>query len=214
MAGEGGGGRRPSIGRIRSHVAGVTLGLLLLALAPPSLATASAPREAADEPAVASTRLTYLVADCDGCVLFLYGFDADGNGWGTPGVEVIDGRAEVEIDTALTAGLVTVIETPWESGRDPLAVGTPTVVVRYGRQAVGSRMSSDVARSKNRASGCWAGTSSDHYAFRVVVRRVEGSDGTASTLAFTRTTQAWTRPMTAVTDGRLRTFAATPCDLD
>jgi hypothetical protein len=173
---------------------------------------AAAPATSAAGTATATTRLIYLVPNCEDCVLFLYGYDSDGGGWGTLGIDVDDGRAEVVIDTALTAGLVTLVKVPWEHG-DPLTAGTPTVAMRYNGQAVGSSVTVQQARAKKRASGCWAGTSERRQRFRIVVRKVRAADGTATTLAFARQTRAWTKPMRAAPKGRLRTWSAEPCIL-
>ncbi len=161
------------------------------------------------DPEEPMTRLIYVVPNCAGCQLFLFGYDSEGNGWGTPAIDVNDGRAEVTVETSLTKGLVTLVETPWERHID----GTPTMAIRYNRQAAGSRVVVRQAQRRTRASGCWAGTSVHRHRFHLVVRRVSLSDRVVSTLAFARRTQPWAEPMTSAPHGRLRTFVAEPCRL-
>jgi len=177
-----------------------------------SLAAAGASTRALVSPAEepGTTRLIYLVSDCEGCKLWLVGFDGDGHGWGTPPIDINEGRAEVVIDTALTPGLVTLVVPPWDNkgGRQ----GTPTIAMRYNKQAVGSRVTNRRARSRTRGTGCWAGTDASRHRFHIIVRRVQLPDG-VSTLAFARTTQAWTKPMAPAPHGRLRTVSPAPCTL-
>ena len=157
-----------------------------------------------------STRLVYVVRDCEQCTITLFGFDEEGGGWGTPVLDVEDGRVEVVVQTARTNGLVALIQPPWDES--DIVRGTPTVVMRYPKQQVGGAMTAARARSKSRASGCWAGTVAPRHRFTVVVRRARSGDGNRSgTLAFVTQTQEWKPPMKPAPGGQLRTNFAVPC---
>ena len=197
---------------------------LLVAVAAFSLASSSVSVAHAERPARVpisaplgstteqpTTRLVYIVPGCERCKISVFGFDEEGGGWGTAAMDVEDGRLEVVVPTALTNGLVTLIQPPWDDESD-IVGGIPTVVMRYSKQRVGGAMTVARARSKSRASGCWAGTDAPRHRFTIVVRRARsGDDSLSSTLAFVTQTQAWKSPMKPAPGGELRTNIAVPC---
>lgn len=179
-------------------------------------ATASVEAASADAPqrAVAKTKVTYKIANCEGCEVSVGSYQDDGQGgqkfWNGPQKSVQDGSVSFRVPTAYTPGLSTSIRAPWEG-----QTGYVTqVVMRYKGEDPGTRISSPVARSKSRGTSCWAGTTKDAVTITVVARKVRVGgvhhrvDGT---LAFARVTQEWVPWMQRAPKGVLGAQDLPPC---
>lgn len=176
-----------------------------------SAATVAVARAAAPH----MTRLTFAVHGCDGCTIqplqYIAGEQKD---WEGKRKTVEDGSVSWTFQTKHTHGLSVWITGPWE-GQDG---GTPgyvaNVVWRYDHEKVGSTVARRDVKAKHKASGCWAGTTADEVTIPLEARKVivQGVTGkTAGTLAWTKVTQEWWRPMLPTHKGILGSQDVMPC---
>jgi len=89
---------------------------------------------------------------------------------------------------------------PWEGHTGYVT----TVAFRYGGEQVGDEVGFAEARSKSKASACWAGTSADEVTIPLTVRKVwvEGvRHRVRGSIAYAAVTQDWMVPMRDVWDG-------------
>jgi hypothetical protein len=154
--------------------------------------------------AAPNTVLTVNVRSCEGCEITLVSYlNGDmGAGWASDPHTVRNGKAAFVVPTAKTEGLSVMVRTPWEG-----QTGYATMVVfRYKGLAAGERIGFNRARTKKKASGCWAGTTEKQASLRFKVRRVnvQGVHGKVpGNIAWAPTTQAWLPPMLPVYGGVL-----------
>ncbi len=174
------------ITRVR-RFATASIGLVALT----ALATAPTP---AAEPA-ATTRVTFLAPDCDGCTLGLINARWDEEVWESPRRTVRDGKVTFRVPTAMTHGMSVAIRAPWEGG-----TGYVThVAFKYAGQEPGDEVTFAEARHAGKASACWAGTTADSTTISLATRHVTvpGYDGenTPAALVYTSITQDAMVPM-------------------
>ena len=161
------------------------------------------------------TKLTFAVHGCDGCSIQPLQYIAgEQTSWEGRRKTVKDGSVSWTFKSRHTHGMSVWIRGPWE-GQDGGGTGyVANVVWRYDHEKVGSTVTRQDVRSKHRASGCLAGTSADEVTIKLEVRKVivQGLTGkTAGTLAWTKVTQGWWRPMLGTDKGILGTQDVMPC---
>ncbi len=142
-----------------------------------------------------TTKVTFTAPGCDGCqVQVMNAARYDENFWGAPQKTVSGGSVTFGVPRPLTRGISATVVAPWEG-----TTGFTTLVAfRYGGHQVGDLVSFTDARSRDRATPCWAGTTQDASTIPLTVRevRVPGTTGpTNGTIAFARVTQPWLAPM-------------------
>ena len=142
-----------------------------------------------------TTKLTFQAPGCDGCeVGVMNGAFRPENQWGAGTKIVKNGAVTFRVPRPETHGLSMTVSAPWEGN-----TGFTTVVAfRYPGHDVGDAVSLADARSLDRGSACWAGTSHTDLTMPLTVRKVTvpGYDGpTDGTIAFADATQSWLRPI-------------------
>jgi hypothetical protein len=185
-------------------VAGVVVGL---GTTSSSLAdTTSTGRSATVHQAAASapqrTRITLHVDTCPHCPVRLVQAIVGDGVWHTPVKRVDHGVVSFGVLTRHTQGMSFEIRPRWS-----LAGYIPNIVTRYARSQVGDVVTNDVARHKNRATGCWAGTSASHVsldvrAVKFPLRDMTGDPG-HSVRAWFKPTLDSTPPMVETTKGAI-----------
>ena len=196
---------RPTTTRTATRISAVAAAALLATLLAP---TATAATNTGDERAAAPrTRLTFTVADCEGCEITLVNarstLDADVvHVWESGTRTVHDDRVTFRIATKRTWGMSVTVKAPWE-GHTGYAT---TVAWRYNGELVGDTVTLEQAVTKKRASACWEGVRRRAVTVPLVVEEVE-VDGVhervPGSIAFVPTTQSWPPPMREVWDGVL-----------
>jgi hypothetical protein len=194
--------------------------VLLATLAGGLCVPAASGAEAAPAPAQATaqvphTTLAFTVHGCDGCEIQPVEYIAgQAHDWEGKRKTVKDGSVSWTFRTKHTHGLSVWIRGPWE-GKDGSGTGyVANVVWRYDHEKVGSTVTRDDVRSKHKATGCWAGTQAAEVTIPLEVRKVivQGTTGkTAGTLAWTKVTQDWWRPMLSTAKGILGSQDVMPC---
>ncbi len=133
-----------------SRVASIAL---TLGIAAASLVGAGTPASAT--PAAPTTKLTLQVTGCNGCHLRLtQALNGREKVWQSKQHTVEDGTVSWTVPTKRTHGLSITVLAPWDGG----AGYVPAVVFRYAGEKVGDQVTNAVAKTKKRASSCWAGT--------------------------------------------------------
>jgi len=158
------------------------------------------------------THLTVTVKGCQGCTLRLtQALDGQQEVWQSKSKKVKDGTASWSVPTGRTHGMSITVLAPWDGG----AGYVPTVVFRYAGEEFGSTPTNAVAKTKNRASSCWAGTSEDSVTVPITVRRANATSPSGDRIqtprAYTSVTQRWEQPMSRVWRGISGTQDATYC---
>jgi hypothetical protein len=179
--------------------------LLTAVLAPTATAATAQPSE--ERAAASRTRITFTVADCEGCEVQLVNarstLDADVvHVWQSRTKEVHDGKVTFRIATRRTWGMSATVHAPWEGHTGYVT----TVAWRYGGEGVGDTVTLEEAVTKKRASACWEGTRRRHLTLPLVVEEVEVAgvrERVPGSIAFVSTTQSWLPPMRRVVDGVL-----------
>ena len=170
--------------------------------APAADATPITPARAA----VAKTTITFEMPGCDGCTVGLMQARWDRHAeygvryWHTAEKTVADGVVTYTVPTKHTKGMSMVVTAPWEGHTGYVT----TVAFRYGGEQVGDEVGFREARSKSRASACWAGTDADAVTIPLTVRKVwvEGvRHRVRGSIAYAAVTQDWMVPMRQVWDG-------------
>ena len=156
--------------------------------------------------AVARTTITFEVPGCDGCDVWLMQGRWDRHSeygvryWDTARKTVSGGTVTYTVPTRHTRGMSMTVITPWEGHTGYIT----TVAFRYGGEQVADEVGLAEARSKSKASACWAGTSADRVTIPLTVRKV-WVDGfrhhVRGSIAFASVTQEWMVPMRDVWDG-------------
>ena len=197
--------------RAASAAAGLIATLPATLLAPASAYAVAPDAAPAPQARVAEprTRLTFTVADCEGCRIRLVSAlqrpgqqPSDVRVWQSRSRVVSDGEVTFRIATRRTWGMSATVVAPWEGATGYLT----TVAWRYGGEHVGDVVTLEEAVTKDRASACWEGVRRRQVSLPLVVEEVE-VDGTTGrvpgSIAFVPTTQSWLRPMRQVWDGVL-----------
>ena len=190
---------------IRTTLAGFAGAALLASVVAPTASTAAP--ASSDERAVPRTKLTFTVADCEGCEVQLVNarsaLDADVvHVWQSRTRKVEDGKVTFRVASKRTWGMSVTVVAPWEGHTGYLA----TVAWRYNGEHVGDAVTLEEAVTKKKASACWEGTRQRRVRIPLVVEEVE-VDGVhervPGTIAFVPTTESWLPPMREVWDGVL-----------
>jgi hypothetical protein len=190
---------------IRTTFAGLAAAALLATVLAPTASTAAP--ASADERAVPRTKLTFTVADCEGCEITLVNaratLDADVvHVWQSRTRNVEDGKVTFRVASKRTWGMSVTVVAPWEGHTGYVA----TVAWRYNGERVGDPVTLEEAVTKKKASACWEGTRQRRVRVPLVVEEVE-VDGVhervPGTIAFVPTTESWLPPMREVWDGVL-----------
>lgn len=173
-----------------SRVATAALSLGLLA---GSLAASTTAPSAAQAP---TTRLTLSVTGCDGCEIGLtQALDGRRKVWQSKGKTVENGTVTWRLPTRRTHGLSITVLAPWDGG----AGYVPVVAFRYGGTRVGDAVTNATAKTKHRASPCWAGTTEDAVTLPITVVHARSTnppgDPIRTPRAFASVTQDWEKPM-------------------
>jgi hypothetical protein len=194
---------------VRTTLAGLAGAAALLASVLAPVASTAAPAPSDERAAVPRTKLTFTVADCEGCEIRLYNalqkagqHPAEVRVWQSRSRTVTDGRVTFHLASRRTWGLSATVVASWEGQTGYLA----TVAWRYNGEHVGDVVTLDEAVTKTRASACWEGTRRPRLRIPLVVEEVEvdGVHGRVpGTIAFVPTTQSWLKPMREVWDGVL-----------
>jgi len=174
----------------------------LAGLASPAPASAAPPR----------THLTLKVAGCNGCHFRLtQAIDGRQEVWQSRSRTVQHGSVAWTLPTSRTRGLSITVLAPWDGGPGYV----PTVAFRYAGTQVGDRITDAVAKTKRRASTCWAGTASSAATIRVTVVHARSTnppgDPIRTPRAFTAVTQPWDGPMYRAWHGMSGTQEASYC---
>ncbi|WP_134741499.1 hypothetical protein [Nocardioides sp. 503] len=180
---------------VRRLVTAAAVLALPLGLTVGSAVASSVARDAAHLPVherAATQRVVLKAPGCEGCRLRVYsavfGEDGEPDVWTSRARRVTDGRAAFSVPAGRTHGLSVSVTAPWEG-----QTGYVThVAFKYRGIGAGEVVTVARARTKQRASACWAGTDARRTVLRLVTRKVtvEGVQGpTAGTLAFARVGQ-------------------------
>jgi hypothetical protein len=160
----------------------------------------------------ARTHVTVTVKGCQGCILRLtQALNGQPDVWQSKSKKVKDGTAAWSVPRARTHGMSITVLAPWDGG----AGYVPTVVFRYAGEEFGSTVTNAVAKTKKRASSCWAGTSKESVTLPITVRRANATNPAGDRIktprAYTSVTQRWEQPMYRAWRGISGTQDATYC---
>ncbi len=189
---------------IRTTFLGATLASAALvagALVPSGAAAGAEAHRAADP----RTRLTFTVADCEGCEIQLVNARRTGDSvrvWESRTRTVEDGTVTFRVATLRTWGMSATVVAPWEGHTGYVT----TVAWRYNGKRVGDPVTLAEAVTRKRASACWEGVRRRAVTVPLVVEEVEvgGVHGRVpGSIAFVPTTQSWLGHMREVWDGVL-----------
>ncbi|WP_297741690.1 hypothetical protein [Nocardioides sp.] len=190
---------------ISALVTAVLAGLLGLLLCVGAATTGHAvPRDAAVE---LETDITLLVPSCEDCVITLFSYDGLTPIYSSAPKLVEDGQVTITLPSARTAGMSVQVDPPWADSRSDTYV-----VWRYAGADIGDGVTLAQARTKSRASGCWAGTVNEDVTLKIKVRRVERHGKTVA-MAWAPVTESFVRPMERVRSGVLVSGDVLACDL-
>jgi hypothetical protein len=163
-------------------------------------------------PAAPTTDLTLAVRGCNGCRLQLVqAVQGRPRVWHSKQRTVRDGSVSWTIRTMRTHDLSITVLAPWDGG-----VGAePTVAFRYNGTRPGDPVTNALARTKRRASGCWAGTARAAITLPITVAHAHATnppgDPVRTPRAFTSVTQRWEKPMYRAWHGITGTQDAVYC---
>ncbi|PUA79028.1 hypothetical protein [Nocardioides currus] len=191
-------------------------GVLIGALVPLTALAGTAPASAAPEPSSRAaavtdldTDITLLIARCEGCVVTIRSYDGVNPIYSTAPASVAGGSVTFTLPSARTAGMSVRIDPTWVTV--PVAEDVH-VAWRYNGAAIGDEVGFKAARSKRRASGCWAGTVNPAVTLTVKVRRVSYR-GNPSAIAWAPTTESYVPPMESTRRGALLSDDVLGCKL-
>lgn len=158
--------------------------------------SAASAREAADSAATPRTQVTLQVRGCEGCDLRLtQALDGREEVWQSTSRTVEDGTVSWRIPTTRTHGVTITVSAPWDGGPGYV----PTVAFRYAGEKVGDEITPAIAKTKRRASTCWAGTDAESVTIPITVVHARSTnppgDPIRTPRAFTSVTQDWMKPM-------------------
>lgn len=191
-------------------LAGALIGALMFSLTS-MLGAAQASTEPTDPRAAIEldTDLTLNIAKCEGCTVQLFSYDGVNPGYSSQVATVTAGSVTITIPSEKTAGMSVRIVPTWLT--TPVAADTQ-VVWRFAGEAIGAPVSLKAARSKKRASGCWAGTVNEAVSLTVKVRRVTYR-GRPGAIAWAPVTESFLPPMQKVRRGVLVSDDMLACTL-
>lgn len=153
------------------------------------------------------TDLTLLIAKCEGCVITLLSYDGANPIYSSAPATVTDGSVTITLPSARTAGMSVRVEPPWAT-----TAADTNVVWRYAGKAIGDKVTFKQARSKRRATGCWAGTVNEAVTLTVKVRAVSYR-GRPGAIAWAPVTESFVPPMERVRNGVLLSDDVLACNL-
>jgi len=116
--------------------------------------------------------------------------------------KVRDGSVTLKVPTSRTRGLTLTVIAPW----DALLGYVTEVTMRYGTAQTGDVIGFDRARTENRSTACWAGTTQERATLALGIRRVRvrGLVGTVDgNIAGVKATAEWLEPMRRAPKGVL-----------
>jgi hypothetical protein len=189
--------------RVASAALAIAIALSVLAATTTGTATGSAAAaEGSSYAAKSWTKVAFTVSGCEGCRLRLtQARDGRKNVWQSKSRTVTDGLVTWRVPTSRTRGLSVTVLAPWDGG----AGYVPTVAFRYAGTDVGDTVTNATAKSKKRASACWAGTTRSAVTVPITVVRADGVTPTGQRIktprAFASVTQRWDQPMERVRRG-------------
>ncbi len=188
---------------ISALVTAMLAGLLGLGVAVATPAHA-VPRDAAVD---LETDITLLVPSCEDCVITLFSYDGLTPIYSSAPRLVVDGSVTITLPTARTSGMSVQVDPPWADSRSDSYVAW-----RYAGADIGDSVTLKQARSKTRASGCWAGTFNEAVTLKIKVRRIKRNGRTVA-MARAPVTESFVRPMERVRSGVLVSGDVLACDL-
>lgn len=161
-----------------------------------SPATAGTADTTSAQRAASRTHVTLQVQGCEGCDLRLtQALDGREEVWQSRSRTVEDGTVAWRIPTGRTRGVSITVIAPWDGGPGYV----PTVAFRYGGEKPGGEVPPAEAKTKRRASTCWAGTEDDSVTIPITVVRARSTnppgDPIRTPRAFASVTQDWMQPM-------------------
>ncbi|HXH77501.1 hypothetical protein [Nocardioides sp.] len=190
---------------ISAFVTAMLAGLLGLGLGVAAATSAHAmPRDAAVD---LETDLTLLVPSCEDCVITLFSWDGLTPIYSSAPELVEDGSVTITLPTARTAGMSVQVDPTWADSK-----ADTYIAWRYADAEIGDSVTLAQARTKSRASGCWAGTVNEAVTLKIKVRRVERNGRTVA-MAWAPVTESFVRPMERVRSGVLVSGDVLACDL-
>ena len=166
-------------------------------------ATASGHQARSAPGAKQMTRVTLKVNQCPHCPFELVqAISGRQQVWSSPYKHVQDGKVSFNVPTSRIDGMSIQLNPRW-SGLDAVS----NVVIRYGQEQVGSKVTADEAKTKNKAAGCLAGTELEGIQLTVQVRKfkirdIQGNPSQAPR-AWLAHTAEWNGPMTKTFKGTL-----------
>jgi hypothetical protein len=190
---------------ISALLTAVLAGLLGLGLSVAAATSASAvPRDGAVE---LETDLTLLVPRCEECVITLFSYDGLTPIYSSAPEAVVDGSVTITLPSARTAGMSVQVDPPWAD-----STSESYVAWRYAGTEIGDSVTMAEARTKSRATGCWAGTVNEAVTLKIKVRRVV-HHGRLTAMAWAPVTESFVRPMQRVRSGVLVSGDVLACNL-
>lgn len=158
------------------------------------------------------TKLTLAVTGCQGCELRLtQALNSKTKVWQSKSKKVTHGTVSWSVLKSRTHGLSVTVLAPWDGG----AGYVPTVAFRYAGEHIGDAVTNSTAKSKRRASGCWAGTAKGAATVPITVVHANAKSPTGEPIktprAFTSVTQRWEKPMNPAWRGISGTQDAVYC---
>lgn len=145
--------------------------------------------------------LTIKVGNCDDCTIgAVSASTSDYQDVWSQDAKVKDGAATFKVPADRMHSLSFTVGAPWE-GNTGYATG---VVARYAKTKPGDVVTFTAARTKKKASGCYAGSPEKTVTLRLKVRKVkvDGQGGRVwGTIAWFKATQQWQRPMERAVKG-------------
>ena len=187
-----------------SALTATVLGVGLLGVGMSTSATAASPESAIE----LTTDLTLLVPRCDDCVITLFSDDGINPTYSSLPAAVVDGSVTITLPSVRTAGLSVRVSAPWAQAEDYDAF----VAWRYSGTEIGDTVTLRDARSKRRASGCWAGTVNEAVTLKIKVRHVSFRVQPAA-IAWAPVTESFVKPMTSIRHGVLISNEGLVCNL-
>jgi hypothetical protein len=192
---------RPLVSALLTAASATVVGVGSLGLAPSAYAV---PRDATVE---FDTDLTLVVPRCEDCVITLFSYDGLNPIYSSARAVVVDGSVTFTLPSARTAGMSVQVDPPWANSRSETYVAW-----RYSGTEIGDSVSLKDARSKGRASGCWAGTVNEAVTLKIKVRRIS-QGGRATPIAWAPVTESFVKPMERVRKGVLASGDVLACNL-
>jgi hypothetical protein len=177
----------------------MTLLATLTALSPAGEASAAPVARAAAQ----QTKITLKVNSCQHCPMQLVqAISGRQHVWSTAYKHVKDGKVTFKVPTSRVDGMSINLDPRW-SGVNAVT----NVVIRYGQEKVGRKVTAAEAKAKKQAAGCLAATGLSGFTLNIQVRKfkvrdIQGNPSQAPR-AWVGHTAAWSPPMTRTFKGSL-----------